>query len=444
MRTARILVADDERTMLELFLATLAPTSEVRVAHDGEEAAELLDRESFDLAFLDLRLPGRDGVELVRRLRAAGNRTPAVVMSAAAGERRRRQILADGADRFLEKPFPPDLIEETARELLGPDSPTRAPVARDERTRRVLAIVDRVAPTRATVLLCGETGTGKEVLAREIHRRSRRSRRPFVRVNCAALTEGLLESELFGHERGSFTGAIRTTPGLFRAADGGTLLLDEVSEIPSGTQAKLLRVLQEREVRRVGGAEPASVDVRVVATTNRDLAADVHDGRFRPDLYHRLHVVRVDVPPLRERPGDLEPLTDEILARKALEHELPPPTVGADVRRALAEHRWPGNVRELENALERALLLGPRGALRVADLGLESGGAAAVGPVAVGTTLRDAERALVLNTLRAVRGNRTRAAELLGISVRTVRNKLREYRAAGFANAYAEIRRVQA
>ncbi|MCA9751681.1 MAG: sigma-54-dependent Fis family transcriptional regulator [Gemmatimonadetes bacterium] len=429
----RVLVADDEPTMLELFEETLGDTFDVRVAIDGTEAADLLEREPFELVFLDLRMPGRDGAELVRALRSAGKSLPAVVMSAHAGSERRREILGGGADRFLPKPFLPADIEALARELLAEDpSPSGGLVAEDPATREVLDTIARIAPTRATVLVQGETGTGKEVLAREIHERSGRAGGPFVRVNCAALTESLLESELFGHERGSFTGAVRTTRGLFEAAHRGTLLLDEIGEISAVMQAKLLRVLQEREVRRVGGAENIAVDVRVVATTNRDLAVEVAAGRFREDLYHRLDVLRLDVPPLRSRPGDIEPLTQSILRRKAREHELPTPRITPEAIAALRAHPWPGNVRELENALERALLLASDGMVTAGDLRLDSDRTAgrATGFVP-GTKLKDAERQLIVATLLATGGNRTRAAELLGVSVRTMRNKIREYRASG-------------
>ena len=428
----RVLVADDERTMLELFRETLSREWDVRLAADGQEAADLLDHEEFDLAFLDLRMPGRDGAELLRSIRRSGKPLPTILMSAHAGEGRRAELLDGGADRFLEKPFLPEDIEEVARALMAP-APAPAPrfIAQDPAMARILARIERVAPTRATVLLQGETGTGKELLAREIHERSGRKGRPFVRVNCAALSEGLLESELFGHERGSFTGAVRTTRGLFPAADGGTILLDEISEISPALQAKLLRVLQEREIRRVGAAESLRVDVRVLATTNRDLAREVADGSFRLDLYHRLDVVRLDVPPLRDRPGDLEPLVDLILDRKSQEHELPRPGITAAALAGLRDHRWPGNVRELENVLERALLLSLNGSLGPEDLELATAAAPDADGVAVGTTLKDAERNLILRTLRSVKGNRTRASRILGISVRTMRNKLREYREAG-------------
>jgi two-component system response regulator FlrC len=425
-----VLVADDENTLLELFRETLGGEWDVRVASDGLQAADLLERERFDLVFLDLRMPGRDGAEVLRDLVASGRRPPTVMMSAHAGGERRRELLGGGADLFLEKPFLPETIEETVRSLCAGPAQDAPLIARDARTLDVLRIIERVARTRATVLLQGETGTGKELLAREIHRRSHRSRRPFLRVNCAALTEGLLESELFGHERGSFTGAVRTTRGLFQAADGGTLLLDEISEISPALQAKLLRVLQEREVRRVGAAESIAVDTRIIATTNRDLASEVTAGRFRADLYHRLNVVRIDVPPLRERPDDLAPLAEAILDRKAQEHEVPRPAMGADLLPALSSHPWPGNVRELENALERALLLSHGDTLRGADLELDRPREASAG-IPVGTTVREAERALILATLEATRRNRTRAAKVLGISVRTLRTKLHEYRRSG-------------
>jgi DNA-binding NtrC family response regulator len=426
-----VLVADDERTMLDLFRETLAGDWDLRLARDGDEAAALLDEQPFDLAFLDLKMPGRDGVELVRRIRAAGKTLPTVVMSAHAGEERRREILGGGADRFLAKPFLPEDIEDLARQLLAPPDAAPRLVAADPRMTSLLEGLARVAPTRATVLLAGETGTGKELLAREVHERSARRDRPFVRVNCAALTETLFESELFGHERGSFTGAVRTTRGLFQLADRGTLLLDEVSEIPPALQAKLLRVLQEREIRRVGGAADIPVDVRIVATTNRDLTREVAAGRFRPDLYHRLDVVRVDVPPLRERPGDLAPLVEAILDRKAREHELSAPRLTAAAWAALRAHPWPGNVRELENVLERALLLFPRDPLGVEALRLGAVHPDDSSGFVPGTSLHDAERTWILRTLAAAGGNRTRAAAMLGISVRTLRNKLRAYRAEG-------------
>jgi DNA-binding NtrC family response regulator len=427
-RRGRVLVADDERTMLDLFEETLSSDWDVRLARDGQEALDLIGRESFDLAFVDLRMPGRNGVDVLRHIRESGRRLPTVLMSAHAGAEHRDELLRGGADAFLAKPFLPEVIERTARELS--EGAASALVAEDPAMLRVLERIRRVAPTRATVLLAGETGTGKELLAREIHRRSRRAGRAFLSVNCAALTESLLDSELFGHERGSFTGAVRASQGLFEAAHEGTLLLDEISEISPALQAKLLRVLQEREVRRVGASRTIEVDARIIATTNRDLAREAAAGRFRGDLYHRLNVVRIDVPPLRARPGDLAPLTDFVLNRKSVEHDLPRPAVDPGLFARLSAHAWPGNVRELENALERALLLSGSDVLRAEHLELDEA-APESGFAAVGTTVHEAERALILATLAATRGNRTRAAGLLGLSVRTLRNKLHEYRRSG-------------
>ncbi len=427
----RILVADDEPTMRELFRETLERDWDVRVAEDGMRAKALLDHEPFDVAFLDLRMPGRDGAELLRLLRGRADRPRTVLMSAHAGVERQRELLAEGADRFLEKPFEPDAIESIVRSLCGAATVPGVEFVADAPSMRALEeILQRVAPTRATVLLQGETGTGKEILAREIHRRSARAAKAFVRVNCAALAEGLLESELFGHERGSFTGAVRATRGLFQAADGGTLLLDEISEISAALQAKLLRVLQERELRKVGGDAPVPVDVRILATTNRDLALEVGRGRFRADLFHRLNVVRIDVPPLRARVDDLPRLAENFLARKAQEHEVPETTLEPDALERLRRHDWPGNVRELENVLERAMLLGRGGRIRAKDLDVQSAPSGSE-PAWNGKTLDEIERAAIDGALRAHRGNRTRAAEALGISVRTIRNKLRVYRESG-------------
>jgi len=433
-KRGRVLVADDEPVMRDLFQETLGAEWDVRLAEDGSRAKALLDHERFDVVFLDVRMPGRDGGELLRWLRSRGNRPRTVLMSAHAGEALRKELLAEGADRFLEKPFDPDVITAVARILVTEES-GEVPqlIAGSQPMQEVLAVVDRIARSRATVLLQGETGSGKEVLAREIHRRSTRADKPFVRVNCAALAEGLLESELFGHERGSFTGAVRTTRGLFQLADGGTLLLDEISEISAALQAKLLRVLQEREVRKVGGAESVSVDVRIIATTNRDLAGEVSRGRFRADLFHRLNVVRIDVPALRSRSEDIAALSSGILSRKATEHDLPRPELEPDALDMLQKHPWPGNVRELENALERALLMHRDGRIRAQDLALDLPSPSADDISLDGRTLQEIERAAIRGALRCHRGNRTHAAKALGVSVRTIRNKIREFKSAGIS-----------
>ncbi len=439
MRRPRILVADDEPTMRELFRETLERDWDVRVAEDGMRAKALLDHEPFDVAFLDLRMPGRDGAELLRLLRARPDRPRTVLMSAHAGAERQRELLAQGADHFLEKPFDPEAIEALVRALAAPaETPDVELIAEAPAIAAVLEIVARIAPTRATVLVQGETGTGKELLAREIHRKSLRAQRAFVRVNCAALAEGLLESELFGHERGSFTGAVRATRGLFQEADGGTLLLDEISEVSPALQAKLLRVLQEREMRKVGGGGAIAVDVRIIATTNRDLSREVAAGRFRADLFHRLNVVRIDVPPLRVRLEDLPRLAHAFLARKAQEHEIVRPSIDSAAFDKMRVHPWPGNVREMENALERAMLLAQDGRIRARDLELSPPAPPECETDWDGRSLEAIERSAILGALRAHRNNRTHAAEALGISVRTIRNKLHAYRDAGLTIEEAE------
>jgi two-component system response regulator FlrC len=300
---------------------------------------------------------------------------------------------------------------------------------------RLLSTVEGVAASQATVLINGESGTGKELLARFIHSRSPRAHRPFIAVNCAALPDGLLESELFGHERGAFTGAIMKKIGKFEMAHTGTILLDEISEMNMGLQAKLLRVIQEREVDRVGGREPVSVNIRVIATTNRSLYHEVEQGRFREDLYYRLNVFPITVPPLRERHADIPLLARHFVAVSAARNSLPLPTVSAEAYTMLQDRRWKGNVRELENVMERAVLLAGNEAILPCHLLLESGGQPAPPPPVPSVpqpsgngSLWEMERELIFQTLVRVRENRTHAAKELGISIRTLRNKLREYR----------------
>jgi two-component system response regulator FlrC len=300
---------------------------------------------------------------------------------------------------------------------------------------KLLDMARAVADSRATVMVTGESGTGKELFARFLHDNSSRKHAPFVAVNCASLPEGLLESELFGHEKGSFTGAIARKLGKFELAQGGTILLDEISEMAVSLQAKLLRVLQENEVDRVGGKKPVPVDVRVVATTNRDLKEHIEKGEFREDLFYRLNVIPLRIPPLRERPGDIIPLAEHFLAVYASENKKPGLKLGRDAERVLKAQGWPGNVRELQNTMERAVLLarGPEvtpEALLFEDLTPQAPDASAAGLDLSGAppTLREAEKVLIAKALDHTEGNRTHAAKLLGISVRTLRNKLNEYK----------------
>jgi DNA-binding NtrC family response regulator len=313
----------------------------------------------------------------------------------------------------------------------------------------VLGLADQVAASDASILITGESGVGKEVIARYVHQKSRRAAKPFISVNCAAIPENLLESELFGHEKGAFTGAVARRIGKFEEANGGTLLLDEISEMDARLQAKLLRALQEREIDRVGGARPVKVDIRVLATSNRDLAQAVKEGGFREDLLYRLNVVNLKLPPLRERPGDILALAEHFMRKYAAANGVPERPLAAEARRRLVAHRWPGNVRELENAMHRAVLLasGPEiheDAIRLPDgqpmaaadpMARTAQAAAATAQEAargfVGQTVAEMEQQLILETLEHCLGNRTHAANILGISIRTLRNKLKEYSEAG-------------
>ena len=343
------------------------------------------------------------------------------------------EAITHGAREFLPLPPDPDLI---AAILEAASGDTHAVVARDPAMLATIRRADQVAAAEASILITGESGTGKEVLARHIHRRSRRVNGPFIALNCAAIPENLLESELFGHERGAFSGAIARRLGKFEAASGGTLLLDEISEMDVRLQAKLLRAIQEREIDRVGGTAPVRIDVRILATSNRDLPTEVAAGRFREDLYFRLNVVALRIPPLRDRPGDIPALAEHYARRYADVNGLPPrPLARAAVLR-LASHTWRGNVRELENTIHRAVLLAHGDEIGADAIELAPGATPASPATAgsfVGRTVDEVERDLIIETLGHTLGNRTHAATLLGISIRALRNKLRDYAQSGVA-----------
>ncbi|MFN8542704.1 MAG: sigma-54 dependent transcriptional regulator [Candidatus Binatia bacterium] len=442
----RILVVDDEPAMRQGLAEVLGRGGfGVEQAGTAEDGLARLERGGIDLVLADLRLPGMSGLELLGEMRRVGAEAPTVVISAHGTIEDAVAAMKLGAVDFLSKPFSPsDLLhlatrlteeraEQTAdggrgRSTDGP--PARRPIiTRDPATLQVLEIAESVASSRAPVLIQGESGTGKELLARYLHERGTRRSKPFVAVNCAALPRDLLESELFGHERGAFTGAITRKVGKFELANGGTILLDEVSEMELPLQAKLLRVLQEYEVDRVGGTAPVPVDVRVVATTNRRLREMVDRGKFREDLFYRLNVVPLVLPPLRERRGDIELLTDHFLRRYSGGRQLALVPEAHDV---LRERSWPGNVREFEHTIERAALLARSAMLEPDDLVDRDAGPPRLGLGSLaGLTVRDMERQLIFDTLRRTSNNRTQAARLLGISIRTLRNKLAEYRQRG-------------
>jgi two-component system response regulator FlrC len=399
-----------------------------------------------DLLMVDFELD-------IRALIAANEgeriRVPVVACGIGADPARAADAIRAGAKEFI--PLPPD-AELIAAVLAAVADDDRPLVARDPAMQAVTALADQVAGSEASILITGESGVGKEVMARYLHRKSRRAERPFISVNCAAIPENLLESELFGHEKGAFTGALARRIGKFEEADGGTLLLDEISEMDVRLQAKLLRALQEREIDRVGGSKPVKVNIRIIATSNRDLTQAVREGAFREDLLYRLNVVNLRLPALRERPGDILALAEHFVKKYAAANGMPERLLSTEARRRLAGHRWPGNVRELENAMHRAVLLAvgveiDEGAIRLPDGQLMAMGDAgamiagraaqaasmAVGASFVGQTVAQVEQVLIIDTLSHCFGNRTHAANILGISIRTLRNKLKEYSEAGIS-----------
>ncbi len=430
---ARILVADDDPGFRSLLADILESAGhdplEVR---DGAEALAALERGGFDLVLSDQRMPRMDGLELLRRMRAAGMTAPMVVLTAYGTIPDAVEAVRLGASDYMTKPLPsPAALLAVVNRTLAPAEANDTFVAGSSRRREVLDLIDRVAPRDVAVLVTGESGTGKELIARRLHTRSGRSLGPFVAVNCAALPESLAESELFGHEKGAFTGADRQRRGRFEEAEGGTLLLDEIGDLPATLQAKLLRVLEERTVRRVGGTEEVPVDVRLVAATNLDLAAAVEAGSFRRDLFYRLAVVEAHLPPLRERHGDVAALADHLLDRLAARHGVPRGALAPEALAVLERHDWPGNVRELRNVLERAVVVRAGAPIRPDDLALHRGGAPVAPPQAPSGEPpldRDArEREAVVEALRRADGNRELAARMLGISVRTLYYRLRTF-----------------
>ncbi len=403
----------------------------VTEARDGAEALAVLERGGIELVLTDRRMPRVDGLELVRRLRARPSPPPVVVLTAHGTIPEAVEAVRLGAADYITKPLPsPGALVDLVASLVRRDEDPGEFVTADPSVREMLDLVDRVAPRDVAVLVTGESGTGKELVARRLHARSNRSGGPFVALNAAALPESLAESELFGAEKGAFTGADQARTGRFEEASGGTLFLDEVGELPLLLQGKLLRALEERVVRRLGGARDLPVDVRLVSATNRELASEASDGRFRQDLYFRLAVVVIRIPPLRERPADIPVLAAHLASRLATRHGVPAPPLSPDAREALARHAWPGNVRELRNVLERAVVVRGGEEIRSADLDLASGpssapGAAGVAPASLDLERR--EREALLEALRRTSGRREEAAKLLGISVRTLYYRLKRW-----------------
>ncbi|WP_422419693.1 sigma-54-dependent transcriptional regulator [Pseudomonas sp. GZD-222] len=457
MKAIKVLLVEDDRALRQALGDTLELGGfAYRAVGSAEEALAAVAEEAFSLVVSDVNMPGMDGHQLLALLRVRQPQLPVLLMTAHAAVERAVEAMRQGAVDYLVKPFEPRaLLELVARHALGVVAGVadEGPVACEPASAQLLELAARVARSDSTVLISGESGTGKEVLARFIHQQSTRANQPFVAINCAAIPDNMLEATLFGHEKGSFTGAIAAQAGKFEQADGGTLLLDEISEMPLGLQAKLLRVLQEREVERVGGRKPIALDIRVVATTNRDLAGEVAAGRFREDLFYRLSVFPLAWRPLRERSADILPLAERLLARHVNKMKHAPVRLSPEAKACLQAYAWPGNVRELDNALQRALILQQAGVIEAADFCLAGAMPmftvapvqAAPVPAAealggLGDDMRRHEFQMIIDTLRSERGRRKEAAERLGISPRTLRYKLAQMRDAGMdveASLYA-------
>lgn len=445
----RILIVEDEdklRRVLSLHLQGEGfETDEARTA---EEALPLADRAG--LVLTDLRLPTVDGLTLMDRLRLTAPATPVVVMTAYGSVEVAVEAMKRGAADFLPKPFSLDhlmtvvrkvmevksLREENVRlkEELGHRYAFDNIIGRGAKMREILASVERVAPTRTTVLLCGESGVGKDLIARAVHFHSPRAKHPFVKINCTAIPENLMESELFGYEKGAFTGAAQSKPGKFEQADTGTVFLDEIGDVPPSIQVKLLRVLQEREFERLGSNKTKSIDVRVIAATNVDLQRAIEEGNFREDLYYRLNVFPMTIPPLRERREDVPFLAEHFLERFAAQQGRTTLRLSAEAQSKLVQYDWPGNVRELENVIERALVLAGGDVLREDDIRLDhaprrgsgNGGAMVNGDgfLPEGVSLDQHEQQLIREALRRSGGNKSQAARLLGLSRNALRYRL--------------------
>ncbi len=443
LRRGRILIVDDEaeaRTTLAHLLGRAGFATET--AGDGFKALGKLAHVQPEVVICDLRMPGMDGLELLARIRAMPQPAAVVLLTAVDAAAPALAAIRAGAAAYLVKPVEFDHLVAVIDELVPRVRPEVVPLRAAPRhgmigespaMRTLYAAIDQIAPARASVLLTGETGTGKELVAAALHHGSRRADGPFIKVHCAALAETLLESELFGHERGAFTGAVSRREGRFTAAHGGTLLLDEIGEISPSLQVKLLRFFQDHEVERVGGDQAIKVDVRVIAATHRDLAAMVAKGTFREDLFYRLNVVALEVPPLRDRLVDVPLLVQHFFERAVVANARPLTGLTPAAMRALCAHRWPGNVRELEHAIERAVVLTAGSHIDVDDLPatLRGGTAAAPDAIAIpGSSLRAIERHAILKTLEATGGSTSKAAAILEITARTIQYKLHEYRHA--------------
>ncbi len=440
MSQPTILIVEDDAILCEALCDTLSLSGyDVLAAGDGQHALELLDKNSVQMVVSDVQMQPMDGQELLKRIKAKQPNLPIVLATAYGTIQSAVAAMQLGASDYIVKPFEVDTLVSMVEQFLVPAPSESEMIAVDKHSRDLARLAKRVAATEATVMVMGESGTGKEVIAKLIHKHSKRVEKPFVAINCAAIPENMLEAVLFGHEKGAFTGAHQATPGKFEQAQGGTLLLDEITEMDLSLQAKLLRVLQERELERLGGRKTIKLDVRVLATTNRNLREHVAQGKFREDLYYRLNVFPITLRPLRERSDDIIPLARRLMdRRRQTDQPLPELTLGAQQR--LLAHNWPGNVRELDNVIQRALILMHGNEITeetihyetdVDSLIIPSQSVSNNGEGKLGDDLKLREQRLIIEAIEGCKGSRKSAAEKLGISPRTLRYKLQKLREQG-------------
>jgi len=457
MAEAQIMVVEDDAELLEALSETLS-TAGYGVAHarDGSDALKLLEKQQFDLVVSDIQMPNMDGHSMLKKVKENHPDLPVMLMTAYGSIQQAVDAMRDGAVDYMVKPFEAEVLVNMVSRYAGqPKEQTVSMIAEDAKSKKMLSIANRVAQSDATVMITGESGVGKEVLAQYIHSHSNRNEESFVAINCAAIPENMLEATLFGYEKGAYTGAYKACPGKFEQAQGGTLLLDEITEMDMGLQAKILRVLQEREVERLGGNKMIPLDVRVIATSNRNLSEYVGEGKFREDLFYRLNVFPISIPALRTRKDDILPLVKRMTEKQCKQMNMPIPGMSAVAEEKLLSHNWPGNVRELDNVIQRALVLQKGEVIETTDIYFES----ATGDVATNTNdenhlsnsvnntpsdveevvatdtlngeMKQKEWRVILSTIASVQGSRKHAAEKLGISQRTLRYKLAKMRDAG-------------
>ncbi|MBB64454.1 MAG: two-component system response regulator [Waddliaceae bacterium] len=459
MAIEKILIVDDEMLIRNFLNETLLRKDfDVSMADCGEKAVELLKEKQFDLVITDMKMPGMTGIDVLKKVKKLSPSTIVIVVTAFGSIENSVEAMRLGAFTYLIKPFSPDTIEaiiakaqehsslveenQYLRQQVnhGNSRGIQRVVGESACMKKILAEAQQVAKSQASVFICGESGTGKEVIAHTIHFASPRAKRPYIRVNCAAVPETLIESEFFGHEKGAFTGAAQRRLGRFELAHGGSLLLDEITEVPLSLQAKLLRVIQEKELERVGGSKLIKVDVRLISTSNRDMLEAIEEKVFREDLYYRLNVVPFHLPPLRDRRDDIVPLAEYFLHQMCIDNHKEQKKLSESAKHLLLHYPWPGNIRELANIIERTVVMDQSTLIEAEHLYLNNSngiteqattidspsGEGGLKPL-VGMSLAELEKRLIIETLQSQNDNRTRTAEVLGISIRTLRNKLHEY-----------------